>query len=113
MTKDELKIQQFKELLEIIKHKVDMLSVSQTGQSASIALMKDQQSVMNKKLDDLQESVEANTASVIDMEATLKAYSDMYKINDANIRKIQKRLEPLEEEAGIEIPPELQMGNFA
>lgn len=62
MVKDDLKLTQLKELLEIIKHKVDMLGVSQTGQSASIALMKDQQSVMNKKLDDLQESVEANTA---------------------------------------------------
>lgn len=67
MAKDDLKIQQLKELLEIIKHKVDMLGVSQTGQLASISLMRDQQSVMNKKLDELQESVDANTSSLIEI----------------------------------------------
>lgn len=113
MTKDNLKIQQFKELLEIIKHKVDMLGVSQRGQSASVSLMRDQQSVMNKKLDELQESVDANTAAVMELESTVNGYGDMYKINDSNIRKMEKRLKPLEEDAGIEIPPELQMGNFA
>lgn len=46
---DDLKT--IKELLEIVKHKVDMMEVSRTGQSASLHLMKDQQSVMNDKLD--------------------------------------------------------------
>ncbi len=44
-------LKKIKELLEIVKHKVDKMEVSRTGQSASIHLMKDQQSVMNEKLD--------------------------------------------------------------
>lgn len=61
---------------------------------------------INRRLD-------ANTAAVMELEKTVKGYGDMYKINDSNIRKMQKRLKPLEEDTGIEVPPELQLENFA
>ena len=57
MTKDN-DLKQIKELLEIVAHKVDLMEVSRTGQSASFHLMKDQQSVMNVKLDDIHKDLE-------------------------------------------------------
>ena len=48
-------------------------------------------------------------SSVVSIEETNKVYGDMYKINDDNVRKLEKRIEPLEEDAGIEIPPELTL----
>lgn len=116
------KFDELKELLEIIKHKVDMTEMSRTGQGASIQLMRDQLSVMNKKLDGLgdrlddpdtglkriNERLDSNTAAIVELESTIKGYADAYKANDTNIRKAEKRLEILEEDAGVNIPPELQ-----
>lgn len=116
-------LKQIKELLEIVKHKVDMMEVSRTGQSASIYLMKDQQSVMNEKLNGIVERLEdpdiglkrinevldANTASVVTIEKEIKAYGDMYKINNSDAKKLEKRVEILEENAGINPPPELTL----
>lgn len=44
-------IKTIKELLEIIKHKIGMIEMRQSTQSGQIILTKDQQSVMNEKLD--------------------------------------------------------------
>lgn len=108
-----------KELVEIIKDKADTMSLLQHGQSASIRLIKEQMSVMNKKLDTLDDPdtgleringrLDSNTAAVVNLESTIKAYGDMYKINGVDIRKVEKRVKILEDEAGIESPPELQL----
>lgn len=60
---------------------------------------------INRRLD-------ANTAAVVELEATVNGYADMYKINDSNIRRMEKRLEPLEEKAGVDVPPEYQLEPF-
>lgn len=96
------KFLELKELLEIVKNKIDHMEIRQTSQSATISLMKDQLSVMNSKLD-------SHTGSLMQIEAILNGYADMYKINDSNIRRMEKRLEPLEEEAGVEVPPEFKL----
>lgn len=83
------KFTELKELLEIVKNKIDHIEVRQTGQSASISLMKDQLSVMNSKLDEMSETLDAHTGSLITIENTLKGYGDMYKINDFNERYLQ------------------------
>lgn len=111
VVKDE--IRPVKELVEILKNKVDQIELFQNVTMNQTRTIKDQQSVMNEKLTEMQETLDANTASVVTIEKEIKGYGDMYKINDSNIRKMQKRLEPLEENAGVEVPPELQMGNFA
>lgn len=90
-------LQKIKELLEIIKHKVDVVDLAQTGQSATVSLIKDQLSMMNGKLDehtdkldqhtqlleehseDL-EKLEAIEASVVETEKTVKGYADAYKL---------------------------------
>ncbi len=118
---DSKKIDGLKELLEIIKHKVDLSEINRTNQGASIQLMRDQLSVMNKKLDDLgkklddpdtglkrlNERVDASTAATVELESTIKGYADSYQANDTNIRKAEQRLETLEEKARVDIPPEL------
>ncbi len=112
-----------KELLEIVNHKVEMMSIAHTGQSATLSLMKDQVSVMNSKIDDIAERLDdpdtglaainsrldANTAAVVELESTIKGYADSYQANDTNIRKVEKRLETLEEDTGVDVPPELQL----
>lgn len=62
MKKDE-DLRKIKELLEIVKHKVGMMEVSRRGQSAQLSLMKDQQSVINEKLDNLSESLDEKFAA--------------------------------------------------
>lgn len=62
-----------------------------------------------KRLDEIRETLDAHTGSLITIEGELKAYADMYKINDSNIRRVEKRLEILEGDAGIEVPPELKL----
>lgn len=90
---DDKKLTELKELLEIIKHKMDMIEATSTGQSAAVSLMKDQLSVVNSKLNDviarlddpdsglqrLNERMDAHTAAVMKLEQTVGAYGDMYK----------------------------------
>ncbi len=107
------------ELLEIIKHKVDSLDLRQTGQSATISLMKDQMSVMNKKMNILNDPdtglqrvndrLDAHTSSLATIEQKIDIYDDMYQNNRDNIKKLDKRLDLLEEDNGVEVPPELQL----
>src|SRR3989344_3900088 len=107
--KKEDDLKQIKELLEIVAHKVDMMEVSRTGQSASFYLMKDQQSVMNAKLDairkDLEgvkETLQSHTGSLMNIEATLEGYADAYKVNKKNIERIDERLTIAEDQLEIQ-----------
>lgn len=71
---------------------------------------------INRRLDDpdtglaaINKRLDANTVAVMELESTVNGYADMYKINDSNIRRVEKRLEPLEEKAGVDVPPEYQL----
>lgn len=115
---DDLK--QIKELLEIVAHKVDMMEVSRTGQSASFYLMKDQQSVMNAKLDairknleEVKETLQSHTSSLMSIETTLEGYADSYKINKGNIERLDARQTVVENNLGIEVPEDLKVPHFA
>lgn len=107
---DSIKI---KELLEIIKHKVDLLEAGRSGQFATTQLIKDQLSVMNQKMDDMKESLDSNTASVIEIENILKSYADSYKENQRNIERVDTRLSNVEDNLGIEPHPDLKVPHFA
>jgi hypothetical protein len=130
---------QIKELLEIIKHKLDNLEFFKTGQGASISLMRDQLSMMNSKFDQMQNEImimkntlgkhtqlleshtqileshtqvlESHTRSLVNIENKINIYDDMYKTNDTNVRKLEKRVDLLEEDAGVETPPELKLAD--
>ncbi len=57
----------------------------------------------------LNERVESNTGAIMELEKTVKGYADSYKINDTNIRKAVKRVETLEDKAGVSVPEGLQL----
>lgn len=128
MTNDDSKtfkknLRPLKDLLEIVKDKVDRMETFQSVTMQQVRDIKSQQSVMNGKLDDIEERLDnpdsgleainsrldANTAAVMKLESTVNGYGDMYKINDSNIRRMEKRLETLEENAGVELPPEFRL----
>ena len=57
---------------------------------------------INRRLD-------ANTGAVVELEKTVNGYADMYKINDSNIRRMEKRLETVEIDAGVDVPLEFRL----
>lgn len=118
LIKDELR--PIKDLMEVTKKKVDNQELFLHTTAANVRSIKEQQSVMNEKLDELNNAIEnpetglkrlnkgldTNTAAVVDLERTVKGYADMYQINDSNVRKVAKRVEVLEGKSGITPPQE-------
>ena len=47
--------------------------------------------------------------SVVTIETTIVAYGDMYKINNSNAKKLEKRIEVLENKSGVNPPPEFAL----
>lgn len=66
-------LKQIKEVLDIVKSKVDKLEFFQDVTSEKVRFAKDQLSVINEKLD-------SHSASLISIESKLDAYGDMYKL---------------------------------
>lgn len=72
--------------------------------------------ILNEALDPIKETLkehgqrlEAVQGSVVTIENTINAYGDMYKINNSNAKKLEKRVETLEDNAGVTPPPELTL----
>ena len=55
------------------------------------------------------ETLGSLNSSVLNIETTNAVYGDMYKINNDNSKKLEKRVITLEDNAGIEAPPELTL----
>ena len=109
-------VREIRDLVEIVVDKVRTLEAFQSVVMEQLRTIKDQQSLMNKKLDDpdtglerINEKLDTNTESVVNIEQTIAVYKDMYRINDDNARKLEKRVKKLEDNAGIEAPPELEL----
>ena len=90
---------------DAIKPVLDQLNDPDTGLAA-----------INRRLDDpdtglkrINERLDANTAAVVGLESTIKGYADSYKVNDSNIRRMEKRLETVEEKESISITDELRL----
>lgn len=94
------------EALEPIKQKQE--SQSATLESHSAALVSHSAALTN-----ITTKLESHSAALVSIEGKLDAYGDMYKINDSNVRKVEKRLEVLEENAKITPPPELTLADVA
>lgn len=113
--KDE--VRPLKEHIEIVKSKVDKLDLFQSLATNQIRAVKEQLSVVNEKLDTLQEIKEIVEdriyPSVMAIELDLKAYGDMYKLNNDNARKLEKRVVTLEGHAHIQSPPELSLADVS
>lgn len=74
-----------KDIIEVIKHKVDTMQMFQSTASDNIRLIKEQQSLMNEKLDN-------HTAALIEIESKLDGFADAWKINRAEINKVKRHL---------------------
>jgi len=111
--KDE--VRPLKDQVEIIKSKVNSRDFFQTVASENTRTIKEQQSIMNEKLDTLQEDLNGIKElqenriypSVVHTENTIQAFGDAYKINDDNARKLEKRVVTLEDHSQIQPPTEL------
>ncbi len=124
-------VESVKEIVEITQDKVEKTELFQNVIMGQVRTIKDQQSVMNKKLDKLGEQSSGITEqvalltedvaelkelkntvnnqllpSVTHTETILTAYGDMYIRNDDNIRKIEKRVQTTEGKLEITPRPE-------
>lgn len=103
LVKEELR--SVKDIVELIKKKVDSQELFLHTTSENVRSVKEQQSIINEKLDKHTKILEDQLLpSVVTIETEIKAYGDMYKINNSNARKLEKRVETIEENAGL-IPP--------
>jgi hypothetical protein len=117
--KDE--VRPLKDQVEIVKSKVNSRDFFQTVASENTRTIKEQQSIMNEKLDTLQDDLkevkelQANRIypSVVHTEQTIEAFGDAYKINDDNARKLEKRVVTLENKAYIQPPTELLLADVS
>lgn len=57
------------------------------------------------------ETLQSLQASAITIEKEIKAYTDMYKINNSNSKKLEQRIEVLENKADVIPPPELTLAD--
>ncbi|KKS12675.1 hypothetical protein A2617_04800 [Candidatus Daviesbacteria bacterium RIFOXYD1_FULL_41_10] len=55
---------QIKELLEVVKHKVERQEIFLDATAANVRFIKDQQSVMNKKMDGMKQTLDAHDLKV-------------------------------------------------
>lgn len=73
--------------------------------------------LLNEALEPIKQTLDHHTdvienqllPSIVETEQTIKVYADMYKLNNDNMKKLEKRIEPLEHNTGIQPPPELTL----
>lgn len=98
-----------KDLVEMIKKKTDSQEFFVSAAAENVRRIKEQQSLMNEKLDEIKEVIDQHTGALVTIENTIKIYGDMYKLNNDNMKRLEKRLETLEDHVGIKPPPELTL----
>lgn len=69
--------------------------------------------LLDEALEPIKQKQESHSAALVSIESKLNAYGDMYKMNDSNVRKVEKRLETLEENADIIPPTELMLADVS
>lgn len=114
-------IRPLKELAEVLKSKVDHQELYLVATSSNVKSIKEQQSIINEKLDtqgkkldilwDQVERVTVNLEGVSETQelhtAILKRIETKVEGNYDDIRKVNKRLIKAEDRLGIVPPPEL------
>ena len=91
-------IEQFRKLLEPIHKNLAEINKKLGEQDKNFE-------TINKKLDQ-------HTGALINIEDTIKMYGDMYQINNDNAKKLEKRIDVLEDKGRVVAPPELRLANF-
>lgn len=85
-------IRSVKDIVELVKKRVDTIQMFQSTASDNIRMMKEQQSLMNEKLEEIQETQERHTGALIDIESRLEGFADAWKINRAEINKVKRHI---------------------
>mgnify|MGYP003393302818 CR=1 FL=1 len=85
------------EALEPIKQKQD-------NQSKDLAGIKEKQETQSIAISRIEDKQKTHSGALVSIESKLNAYGDMYKINNSNAKKLEKRVETLEENADITPP---------
>ncbi len=65
--------------------------------------------LLDEALEPIKKKQENHSAALVSIESKLDAYGDMYKINNSNAKKLEKRIEVLEDKSGINPPPEFTL----
>lgn len=110
-------IRPLKDQVEIIKSKISTLDLFQKLTTNNITTIKEQQSLINEKLGTIQEDLaevkeiveDRLYPSVMEIELNIKAYGDMYKLNNDNAKKLDHRLKAVEKKSGIKPDPEFSL----
>lgn len=109
MTNDDFK-QILDEALKPIKDEQSEFGKEQAEFRNRLNEVSEGQKSLQKEVADLKNTIETRVLlPLIYIETTVKGYVDSYKINDSNIRRMEKRLETLEEDVGVDVPPELKL----
>ncbi|MBI2310312.1 hypothetical protein HYU90_00590 [Candidatus Collierbacteria bacterium] len=64
---------------------------------------------MNIRLNGVDEKLRQHTEALVNIEDTIKVYGDMYQVNNDNARKLEKRIDVLENSEGIVPPQEFRL----
>ena len=97
-------IRPVKELAELTKKKVDQIEFHTDVSTGTVRTVKEQQSIMNEKLDNLSEKSDAHSASLMQIESSIKVYDEIYQDNKRDIKKLKKRTSKIESTLGLPLP---------
>ncbi len=100
-------LRDIKDLVELTKRQVDAQQLYIRTTSENVRMLREQQSLMNEKLDSMDKQLNQHTEALVTIEDTIGAYGDMYKLNNDNAKKLERRVETLEDHAGIQSSPDL------
>lgn len=75
--------------------------------------IKETQREHTKVLKEHTEALETLQSSVVTIENTINGHGDMYKINNSNAKKLEKRIEVLEDKSGVVPPPEFTLAEVS
>lgn len=105
-------VRTIKDIVEVTKKKVDSQELHVHVTAENVRRIKEQQSIINEKLDDIKDVQEQHTESLVTIESKIGIYEDMYKLNNDNMKKLEKRQGFLEEKSGVIPDPEHTLVNL-
>jgi predicted nucleic acid-binding Zn-ribbon protein len=67
------------------------------------------QSELKELLEKMSNKIDSNTATLVDIESKIDAFGDAYKQNQRNIERLDKRLDTVEDDLGIDPSEDLKV----
>ena len=115
----DINAKQFQKLLEPIQKSLGEINGKLDQHSKILDQHQANFDRINKKLDQHTEALgkvssrlDQHTEALINIENTIKIYGDMYQVNNDNARKLERRVDVLENREGIIPPSELRLADL-